>query len=61
VKKSSLLAPLAAHSSMKPYLREARMLGALFWYTGLVVWILIVFGAVSTILIDAHDRSVLKR
>jgi hypothetical protein len=37
------------------------MLDALFWYTGLVVWILILFAFVSTLLIDAHDRSVRKR
>ncbi len=37
------------------------MIDALFWYTGLVVWILIVFGAVSTLVVEAHDRSVLTR
>jgi hypothetical protein len=37
------------------------MLDTLFWYTGLAVWILIVFGAVSSIVIDALDRSNLKR
>jgi len=37
------------------------MLDAVVWYTSLVVWVLIVFGCVSTILIDAHDRSILKR
>jgi hypothetical protein len=37
------------------------MIDALFWYTGLVVWILIVFGCVSTLVIDAHDRSVLRQ
>ena len=37
------------------------MIDALFWYTGLVAWILIVFGVVSTLVIEAHDRSVLGR
>jgi hypothetical protein len=37
------------------------MLDALFWYTGLVVWILILFALVSALLIVAHDRSVLNR
>jgi hypothetical protein len=36
------------------------MIDALFWYTGLVAWILIVFGVVST-LVKAHDRSVVMR
>jgi len=35
------------------------MIDALFWYTGLVAWILIVFGVVSTLVVEAHDRSVL--
>jgi hypothetical protein len=37
------------------------MIDALFWYTGLVAWILIVFGVVSTLVIEAHDRSILQR
>jgi hypothetical protein len=37
------------------------MLDALFWYTGLVVWILIVFGCVSTLAVEAHDWSVMRR
>ena len=37
------------------------MIGPLFWYTGLVVWILIVFGMISTFLIEAHDRKLLER
>jgi hypothetical protein len=37
------------------------MIDALFWYTGLAAWVLIVFGSVSTLVIDAHDRSVLRR
>jgi hypothetical protein len=40
---------------------EPMMIDALFWCTGLVVWILIVFGAVSTFVVNIHDRSVLKR
>jgi hypothetical protein len=36
------------------------MIDALFWYTGLAVWVLIVFGCVSTLLIEAHDRSVMR-
>ena len=28
------------------------MIDALFWYTGLLAWILIVFGVVSTIVIE---------
>jgi hypothetical protein len=30
------------------------MVDALFWYTGLIAWILIVFGVVSTLLVEAH-------
>lgn len=37
------------------------MLDALFWYTGVVVWMLIIFGCISMLLIDAHDRSIMKR
>ena len=37
------------------------MLDALFWWTGLIVSIVILFGALSTIIIDAHDRSISKR
>jgi hypothetical protein len=29
------------------------MIDALFWYTGLAAWVLIVFGCVSTLVIDA--------
>jgi hypothetical protein len=35
------------------------MIDALFWYTGLAAWIVIVLGVVSTLIIEAHDRSVL--
>jgi hypothetical protein len=37
------------------------MIDALFWYTGLIAWILIVFGVVSTLAVEAHDRKVLER
>jgi len=41
------------------WIEEWLMIDALFWYTGLVAWILIVFGVVSTLVVEAHDRSVL--
>jgi hypothetical protein len=37
------------------------MIDALFWYTGLIAWILILFGVVSGVVIEAHDRSVVER
>jgi hypothetical protein len=37
------------------------MIDALFWYSGLVAWILIVFGVVSTLVIETHDLSVVRR
>jgi hypothetical protein len=37
------------------------MIDALFWYTGLAAWCLIVFCVVSTLVVEAHDRSVLRR
>jgi hypothetical protein len=37
------------------------MIDALFWYTGLACWILILFGVGSTLVIEAHDRSVVRR
>jgi hypothetical protein len=37
------------------------MIDALFWYTGLIAWGLIVFGCIATLAIEAHDRSVLRR
>jgi hypothetical protein len=37
------------------------MIDVLFWYTGLAAWILIVFGVVSTLVIEAHDRSAVMR
>jgi hypothetical protein len=35
------------------------MTDALFWYTGLLTWALVVF--VAILVIDAHDRLVLRR
>lgn len=40
---------------------EWLMIDALFWYTGLTIWVLVVLGVVSTLVIEAHDRSVLRR
>jgi len=37
------------------------MIDTLFWYTGLAAWFLIIFGVVSTFVIDVHDRSVIRR
>jgi hypothetical protein len=37
------------------------MIDALFWYTGLAAWMLIVFGVVSMLVVEAHDRKVLDR
>jgi hypothetical protein len=37
------------------------MLDALFWWTGLIVWIIVVFGVVSTLYIGARDRAVINR
>jgi len=37
------------------------MIDALFWDTGLIVWVLIVFGVASTLAVEAHDRSVARR
>ena len=33
------------------------MIDALFWYTGLIVWVLIVLGIASMLAVGAHDRS----
>jgi hypothetical protein len=41
--------------------RERLMIDALFWYTGLAAWMLIVFGVVSMLVVEAHDRKVLDR
>jgi hypothetical protein len=37
------------------------MIDTLFWYTGLVARGLIIFGVISTFVIDAHDRSAMRR
>jgi hypothetical protein len=37
------------------------MIDALFWYTGLAAWVLIVFAVISTFVVEAYDRSVMKR
>jgi hypothetical protein len=37
------------------------MFDTLFWYTGLAAWVLMMFGVVSILLVEAHDRSVMKR
>jgi len=36
------------------------MIDALFWYTGLAAWVLIVFDVVSMLAIEAHDRSIVR-
>jgi hypothetical protein len=33
------------------------MIDALFWYTGLIVWVLIVLGIASMLAVGAHGRS----
>jgi hypothetical protein len=38
---------------------EWLMIDALFWYIGLAAWVLIVLDVVSTLVIEAHDRSAL--
>ena len=52
-----MLSPLRRLLNVK----ERLMIDALFWYTGLIAWILIVFGVVSTLVVEAHDRKVLDR
>jgi len=37
------------------------VIDTLFWWTGLVAWVLVVFGMVLTLMVDAHDRSVRRR
>jgi len=37
------------------------MMDALFWYTGLVAWVLIVSACMSMLAADLHDRSVRRR
>ena len=40
---------------------EWLMIDALFWYTGLAAWVLIVFAVVSTFAVEAYERSAMKR
>jgi hypothetical protein len=37
------------------------MFDTLFWYTGVAAWVLMMFGVVSVLLVESHDRSVMKR
>jgi hypothetical protein len=37
------------------------MIDALFWYTGLAVWVLIVLDCLLFVAVDALDRAVLRR
>jgi hypothetical protein len=37
------------------------MIDALFWYTGLAVWVLIALNVVGMLVIRAHDQSVFGR
>jgi hypothetical protein len=37
------------------------MLDALFWYTGLIAWIFIVFGWLSILYETARDRAAQRR
>jgi hypothetical protein len=37
------------------------MIDALFWYTGLAVWILVVLDCLLIVITDAIDRAVLRR
>jgi len=41
--------------------RGKLMLDTLFWYTGLVAWIFIVFGWAAMLYCTARDKVVLKR
>ena len=41
--------------------REVNVLDALFWWTGLVVWLIILFGWASILYIDARDRAIINR
>jgi hypothetical protein len=49
----------AAHYDGTPDGWRRFMTDALFWYTGLLTWALVVF--VAILVIDAHDRLVLRR
>jgi hypothetical protein len=37
------------------------MIDTLFWYTGLVAWVLIVLACVSGLAAEVNDRSVARR
>jgi hypothetical protein len=37
------------------------MIDALFWYTGLAAWVLIVLGCGSLLAAEVHDRYVARR
>jgi len=37
------------------------MLDTLFWYTGLITWIVIVFGWAAMLYAKAEDRMVMRR
>jgi hypothetical protein len=37
------------------------MIDTVFWYTGLAAWVLIAFDLVLTLVVDARDRSVMRR
>jgi hypothetical protein len=37
------------------------MIDGLFWYTGLAVWVWIVFICLSSLVIEFNNRSVIKR
>ena len=37
------------------------MIDALFWYTGLIVWVFLVLGIASKLAVEAHDRSVMTK
>jgi hypothetical protein len=39
----------------------AFLIDDLFWYTGLIVWVLISLACASMIAVQAHDRSVMSR
>ena len=38
-----------------------RMIDAIFWYTGLAAWVLIVLACVSMLAAAVNDRSVARR
>jgi hypothetical protein len=52
---------LPVNSAPTGWTEEWLMIDALFWYTGFAAWCLIIFGVVLTLVVEAHDRSVLRR